>query len=253
MKPMFQDKTVLITGAAAGIGRAIAQAAAAEGARLVLGDIDLEALQATAASLRAGGAAVVAAGCDVRRQADLDALVAQGVRELGPLDTVFANAGVLGSPSELWKIPEAQFAQVMEINVMGCWRTLRAVLPGMIERRSGTVVATASAGGLIGAPGLSAYVASKHAVVGLVRTAALEVAAHGVRVNALCPGMTDTAMLDRVANEIPGLRESLMSMNPSGRVGRPDEVARAALWLASDQSTFVTGHPLVIDGGFLAQ
>ena len=253
MKPMFQDKTVLITGAAAGIGRAIAQGAAAEGARLVLGDIDLEALLATAASLRAGGVSVVAAGCDVRRQADLDALVDQGVRELGPLDTVFANAGVLGSPSELWKIPEAQFAQVMEINVMGCWRTLRAVLPGMIERRSGTVVATASAGGLIGAPGLSAYVASKHAVVGLVRTAALEVAAHGIRVNALCPGMTDTAMLDRVAKEIPGLRESLMSMNPSGRVGRPDEVARAALWLASDQSTFVTGHPLVIDGGFLAQ
>lgn len=253
MKALFQDKTVLITGAAAGIGRAMALGAAEEGARLVLGDVDAQALNATVAELRGRGATVFAATCDVRRQADLDALVADGEREAGPLDTVFANAGVLGSPSEVWKIPEAQFAAVMDINVMGCWRTLRAVLPGMVERRRGTLVATASAGGLIGAPGLSAYVASKHAVVGLVRTTALEVAAHGIRVNALCPGMTDTAMLDRVADEIPGLRESLMSMNPSGRVGRPDEVARAALWLASEQSTFVTGHPLVIDGGFLAQ
>lgn len=253
MKALFQDKTVLITGAAAGIGRAMALGAAEEGARLVLGDVDAQALNATVAELRGRGATVYAATCDVRRQADLDALVADGEREAGPLDTVFANAGVLGSPSEVWKIPEAQFAAVMDINVMGCWRTLRAVLPGMVERRRGTLVATASAGGLIGAPGLSAYVASKHAVVGLVRTTALEVAAHGIRVNALCPGMTDTAMLDRVANEIPGLRESLMTMNPSGRVGRPDEVARAALWLGSAQSTFVTGHPLVIDGGFLAQ
>lgn len=253
MKALFQDKTVLITGAAAGIGRAMALGAAAEGARLVLGDIDAQALEATAAELRARRATVYAAICDVRRQADLDALVANGERAAGPLDTVFANAGVLGSPAEVWNYSEEQFATVLEINVMGCWRTLRAVLPGMVARKRGTVVATASAGGLIGAPGLSAYVASKHAVVGLVRSTALEVAAHGIRVNALCPGMTDTAMLDRVASEIPGLRESLMSMNPSGRVGRPDEVARAALWLASDQSTFVTGHPLVIDGGFLAQ
>lgn len=253
MQPQFQDKTLLITGAAAGIGRAMAQAAAAEGARLVLGDIDAAGLESTAAALRASGARVYAARCDVCRQADLDALAAAGERELGPLDTVFANAGVLGSPSEVWKVSEEAFARVIEINVMGCWRTLRAVLPGLVARKRGTIVATASAGGLIGAPGLSAYVASKHAVIGLVRTTALEVAAHGIRVNALCPGMTDTAMLDRVATEIPGLREALMTMNPSGRVGRPDEVARAALWLASEQSTFITGHPLVIDGGFLAQ
>ena len=253
MTLMFQDQTVLITGAAAGIGRAMARAAAAEGARLVLGDIDAAGLEATAAELRDAGATVHAGLCDVRRQSDLDALVAQGECAVGTLDTVFANAGVLGSPSEVWNYPEDQFAAVIEINVMGCWRTLRAVLPGMVARKRGTLVATASAGGLIGAPGLSAYVASKHAVVGLVRTTALEVAAHGIRVNALCPGMTDTAMLDRVASEIPGLREQLMSMNPSGRVGTPEEVARAALWLASSQSSFITGHPLVIDGGFLAQ
>ena len=128
-----------------------------------------------------------------------------------------------------------------------------AVAARLKTRGESVAVAESSAGGLIGAPGLSAYVASKHAVVGLVRTTALEVAAHGIRVNALCPGMTDTAMLDRVASEIPGLREQLMSMNPSGRVGTPEEVARAALWLASSQSSFITGHPLVIDGGFLAQ
>ena len=253
MKPMFESKTVLITGAGAGIGRAIARAAAAEGARLILGDVDTAGLEQTAADLKRDGHTVFSARCDVRVQDEIGALLSGGEAACGPVDVLYANAGILGSPSDIWTYPEDEFQRVLEINVMGTWRTLRAVLPGMVERQRGTVVATASAGGLIGAPGLSAYVASKHAVIGLARTAALEVAGRGVRVNALCPGMTDTAMLDRVANEIPGLREALMTMNPSGRVGNVDEVARAALWLGSDQSTFVTGHPLVIDGGFLAQ
>lgn len=253
MKPLFEGKTVLITGAASGIGRAIAFAAAAEGARLVLGDVDQQRLEGTVADLKRQGTAVVSAKCDVRVQADIDGLVARGQDALGPLDVVYANAGILGSPIDVWKYPEEEFARVLEINVMGTWRTFRSVLPGMLERKSGTIVATASAAGLIGAPGLSAYVASKHAVVGLVKSTALNVAAQGIRVNALCPGMTDTAMLDKVANEMPGLREALMTMNPMGRVASPDEVARAAVWLGSDQSSFVTGHPLVIDGGLLAQ
>ncbi len=253
MKPMFEGKTVLVTGAATGIGRAIARAAASEGASLVLGDIDPQGLARTADALRSSCKNLYFAACDVRQQSELDALVQDGEKAVGPLNTVYANAGILGSPCDVWRYDENEFRTVLEVNVLGAWHTLKAVLPGMIERKSGTIVATASAGGLIGAAGLSAYCVSKHGVVGLVRTTALEVAALGIRINALCPGMTDTAMLDKVATEIPGLREALMTMNPSGRVGTVDEVANAAVWLGSDKSTFVTGHPLVIDGGFLAQ
>lgn len=253
MKALFTNKTILVTGAASGIGRAIARAAADEGARLVLGDVAAEGLQALATELRDKGTSVHAAVCDVRRQTDIDALVAQGVAALGPLDVVYANAGILGTPGDVWTYAESEFQKVLEINVVGTWRTIRAVLPGMIERKTGSIVATASAAGLIGPAGLPAYVASKHAVVGLVKTTAMNVAAHGIRVNALCPGMVDTPMLDKVAVEIPGLRESLMQQNPMGRVATPEEVAQAAIWLASDRASFVTGHPLVIDGGLVAQ
>ncbi|HKY92712.1 MAG TPA: glucose 1-dehydrogenase [Nevskiaceae bacterium] len=253
MKSLFVGKTVLVTGAASGIGRAIARAAAAEGARLVLGDVAADPLNALVSELADGGTAVFSASCDVCRQSDLDALVARGVAALGPLDVVYANAGILGTPGDVWTYAEAEFQSVLEINVLGTWRTFKAVLPGMLERKSGTIVATSSAAGLIGPAGLPAYVASKHAVLGLVKTTAMNVAAQGIRVNALCPGMVDTPMLDKVAREIPGLRQSLMQQNPMGRVATPEEVAQAAIWLGSDLASFVTGHPLVIDGGLVAQ
>lgn len=253
MNPVFAGKTVLVTGAASGIGRAIALAAAAEGARLVLGDVDRSGLAATADELQRRGSACLAAPCDVRRQQDLDELVQRGTEAFGALDVVYANAGILGSPADVWSYPEDEFLRVIEVNVTGAWRTIKAVLPAMLQRQSGVIVATASVAGLIGAPGLSAYVASKHAVIGLVKSTALNVAARGVRVNALCPGMVDTAMLDKLAVETPGLREALMSSNPMGRVATPDEIAKAAVWLGSGQSSFVTGHTLVVDGGLLAQ
>lgn len=253
MKPLFAGKTVLVTGAASGIGRAIARATAAEGARLVLGDVATDALKALHSELAEGGTPTYSATCDVCRQADLDALVAGGVAALGPLDVVYANAGVLGTPGDVWTYSEQEFQTVLEINVLGTWRTFKAVLPGMLERKSGTIVATSSAAGLIGPAGLPAYVASKHAVLGLVKTTAMNVAAQGIRVNALCPGMVDTPMLDKVAREIPGLRQSLMQQNPMGRVASPEEVAQAAIWIGSDLASFVTGHPLVIDGGLVAQ
>jgi NAD(P)-dependent dehydrogenase (short-subunit alcohol dehydrogenase family) len=253
MKALFAGKTVLVTGAASGIGRAIARAAAAEEARLVLGDVATDALNTLTSEFAAAGTPVFSATCDVSRQADLDALVARGIEALGPLEVVYANAGILGTPGDVWTYSEAEFKTVLEINVLGTWRTIKAVLPGMLQRKSGTIVALASAAGLIGPAGLPAYVASKHAVVGLVKTTAMNVAAQGIRVNALCPGMVDTPMLDKVAREIPGLREQLMQQNPMGRVATPEEVAQAAVWLGSDRSSFVTGHPLVIDGGLVAQ
>ena len=142
---------------------------------------------------------------------------------------------------------------MLEVNLLGIWRAMRAVLPGMIAQRSGSIVATASVAGLVGAGGLAAYVASKHGVVGLVRSVAISVAKTGVRVNALCPGMIDTALLRRLIEVEPSLREGLLALKPMGRLGEVEEIAAAAVWLASQESSFVTGHALAVDGGYVAQ
>lgn len=249
----YLGKTVLVTGAASGIGRAIVMAAAGEGARLILGDIQTDRLSDLAALLKRQGTDVYATHCDVTSTAAVEELVANGSHTLGAIDVAFANAGILGTPGDVWTYSEAEFTKILDVNVTGTWRTLRAVLPGMIERRSGNVVATASAAGLIGPAGLPAYVASKHGVVGLVKSTAMNVAPYGIRVNAFCPHMVDTPMLDKVSDEIPGLRESLDQQTPLGRVATAEEVARSALWLGSDESSFVTGHPLLVDGGLVAQ
>ncbi|MBX9978826.1 MAG: short-chain dehydrogenase [Mycobacterium sp.] len=253
MNERYRGKTVLVTGAASGIGRAIAFAAAREGAGLILGDVQVDRLADTAAELRAAGAAVYYSRCDISRTSDVDELVRRGSDETGPVDVAFANAGVLGIPGDVWTYPEEDFTTILEINVTGTWRTFRAVLPGMIERRRGAVVATASAAGVIGPPGLPAYVTSKHAVVGLVKSTATNVARYGIRVNAICPHLVNTPMLDKVTNEIPGLRDSLDQQTPLGRVATPEEVARSAIWLGSEEASFVTGHPLLVDGGLVAQ
>jgi NAD(P)-dependent dehydrogenase (short-subunit alcohol dehydrogenase family) len=253
MKKLMVDKVVLITGAAMGIGAAIARAAADEGAVLVLGDVAAEALEKTAGELKQSGAKVAWAVCDVRQQSDLDALVAVATERFGAPDIVYANAGVegpLGSPAEC---AEDAFLRVIDINLNGIFRTIKATLPAMTERGSGSIVATASVAGLVGAAGLPAYVASKHGVVGLVRSTAITVAKTGVRVNALCPGMVETALLERLISIDPAIRQGLLALKPVGRLGTTDEIAAAAIWLGSDQSSFVTGHALAVDGGYAAQ
>lgn len=253
MNNRYLGKTVLITGAASGIGHAIAQAAAAEGARLILGDIQVEPLRELVAILQARGTAVHWASCDVSCTDQVDALVAGGEAAVGTVDVAFANAGVLGTPGDVWQCAEAEFQRILDINITGAWRTLRAVLPGMIERRRGNIVVTASAAGVIGPSGLAAYVASKHGVIGLVKSTAMNVAAQGIRVNAFCPHLVETPMLDKVAREIPNLREALNQQTPIGRPATAEEVARSALWLGSDESSYVTGHSLLVDGGLVAQ
>ncbi len=251
--PSLADKTVLVTGAAAGIGRAIACAAGEAGGRLVLGDVAEAGLAETAELLRAAGVDVVAARCDVRSTTDIEALVKRGEDSFGSPDVVYANAGIFMSPVAPWDMSEAAFEAVVDVNLTGTWRTLKAVLPRMVARGSGAVVATASVAGCAGADGFAAYVASKHGVVGLVKSAAISVAKSGVRINAICPGVIDTAMVERLVNDKAEIREALLAMKPMGRMGTPAEVAAAAIWLGSDQSSFVTGHALAVDGGFLAQ
>lgn len=253
MNRTLHAQNVVVTGAATGIGRAIALAAGRDGARLILGDIDATNLAQTAALLEAEGIRCVSRACDVRRQTDIDALIAAGVEHFGAPDVVYANAGILGSPTDVWAQSEAEFMRHIDVNLIGTWRTFKAVLPAMIECESGVLVVTASVAGLIGAAGLAAYVASKHALLGLVKSTALEVAPLGIRVNALCPHMVDTPMLDRLFGDDVALRDTLESMNPMRRNANCEEVAEAALFLGSGRSGYVTGTHLVIDGGHIAQ
>lgn len=248
-----ENRVVLITGAASGIGEAIAKAAAAAGDRVVLGDIDSDRLGALAGELSAQGASVQRRICDVRKMADIDGLIELCRDAFGEPDVLFANAGIEGSLGAPWEASEEEFANVIDVNLMGVWRAMKAVLPAMVERGSGAVVATASVAGLVGAGGLAAYVASKHAIVGLVRSAAISVAKSGVRVNALCPGMVDTPLLKRLEAAVPGFREQLLALKPMGRLGELEEMADAAMWLASEKASFVTGHALAVDGGYAAQ
>jgi NAD(P)-dependent dehydrogenase (short-subunit alcohol dehydrogenase family) len=246
-------RIAVITGAADGIGRGIAERAAREGAQLVLGDSNAQMLAATAEELRSTGAAVEWQACDVRQSAEIEGLVELCRSRFGAPNVLFANAGIEGQLADPWNIAEDDFRNVLDVNLLGIWRAMRAVLPGMIAQRSGAIVATASVAGLVGAGGLAAYVASKHGVVGLVRSVAISVAKTGVRVNALCPGMVDTALLRRLIEVEPALREGLLALKPMGRLGEVDEIATAAVWLASQESSFVTGHALAVDGGYAAQ
>jgi NAD(P)-dependent dehydrogenase (short-subunit alcohol dehydrogenase family) len=249
----LEGRIAVITGAATGIGRGIAERAAREGARLVLGDSNAQALEVTAAHLRETGAAVDWQVCDVRKTLEVGALVELCRTRFGEPNLLFANAGIEGQLTDPWNIAEDDFRNVLDVNLLGIWRAMQAVLPGMIAQRSGSIVATASVAGLVGAGGLAAYVASKHGVVGLVRSVAISVAKTGVRVNALCPGMVDTALLRRLIDVEPSLREGLLALKPMGRLGELDEIAAAAVWLASQESSFVTGHALAVDGGYAAQ
>ena len=253
MPGALEGKVAVITGASAGIGRAMAEIAAREGASLALGDIT-EAGEAVAEALRKKGTKAFFLRTDVRRKQDMDALVARAKSELGAVPTVaFANAGVEGKLAAPWDVTEDDFTRVIDTNIVGVWRTISAVLPGMMAAGEGAIVATASVAGLVGAGGLAAYVASKHGVVGLVKSVAIDAAKSGIRVNALCPGMVETSMVDRLADGAPNFRESLLALKPMGRLGAPSEAAEAAIWLASPAASFVTGHALAVDGGYVSQ
>jgi len=248
----LEGKVALVTGGASGIGRATALAFAREGAHLMVADL-APAGEDTAAQARALGAPAEFVRTDVARQADVDQLVARTMVLYGRLDCAFNNAGVEGVLAPVADYPEEVFERVMRVNLFGVWRCLRAEIPRMIEGGGGAIVNTASVGGLVGAGSFSAYVASKHGVVGLTRCAAIDYAAAGIRVNAVCPGVIDTPMLDRLAAGMPGLQEGLAAMAPMRRLGTPVEIAEAVVWLCSDAASFVTGHTLAVDGGFVAQ
>jgi NAD(P)-dependent dehydrogenase (short-subunit alcohol dehydrogenase family) len=253
MNGPLEGKRIVITGGASGIGRSAALACARDGASVVVADVDGPGSEAVAREIGDAGGTAVAVVCDVTRMADVEALFARASEAFGEVNGAFLNAGIEGRVLPLDEYDEATFRRVLEVNVVGVWNCLRAVVPRMTRSGGGSIVCTSSIAGLVGAGAFSAYVASKHAVLGLMKTAAIETARSGIRVNAICPGVIETPMLDRLAEAREGLVDSLLGMKPMGRLGTAAEVAEAAVWLLSERASFVTGHALVVDGGYVAQ
>ena len=248
----MDQRVVIVTGGSAGIGRASALAFARRGAHVVIADVDVERGESVAAEVRAIGPESLFVSTDVTSPDDVAGLVELCVARFGRLDYAHNNAGIQ-TPSEFTAgCTIDDWNRTLEVNLTGVFLCMRVEIPQMLASGGGAIVNTSSAGGLKGFPGASAYVASKHGVIGLTKSAALEYATSGIRVNAVCPGVIETELVSRVTADDPRLAEQLLAVEPVGRLGAPDEIADAVVWLCSDQASFVTGHALVVDGGQLA-
>ncbi len=258
MPGTLEGKVALITGGASGIGRATALIYAREGAKLVIADMNEDGGQQTAHMIQENGGDATFAKVDVTDAASVEALIGTTVSTYGRLDCAHNNAGISGAgiggvlPTATANYPEARWHQVIAINLTGVWLCMKYEIPQMLKQGGGTIVNTASVAGLVGLPYASAYVASKHGVVGLTKTAALEYAKSGIRVNCVCPGYIETPMTEAGMND-PDRLARMIASEPMGRIGRPEEIGETVAWLSSDASSFVTGHTMTIDGGYFAQ
>lgn len=253
MSGQVDGKIALITGGGSGIGRATALALAREGATVVVSDIVAEGGAETERLVKAAGGQALFVKSDASKAAEVDALINRVVETYGRLDCAFNNAGIEGAMAQTADCSEETWDRTIAINLKGVWLCMRAEIPQMLKQGGGTIVNTASVAGLVGFMGLPAYVASKHGVVGLTKTAALEYAKQGIRVNAVCPGAIQTPMVERLFNAQPQIAEGFTAMEPVGRIGKPEEIAEAVVWLCSDAASFVTGHSMTVDGGLVAQ
>lgn len=254
---MLLDKVALVTGAGAGIGRAAALKLAEEGAKVVVSDVDVDGGKETVSMIEAKGGEAIFVKADISKADEVKALVEQTVRRFGKLDCACNNAGIEGRIVPLAEQPEENYDRIMAVNAKGTFLCLQAEIIQMLRDGGGAIVNVASVAGLIGFPGLAPYVASKHAVNGLTKNAALEYGKQGIRVNAVCPGGIDTRMLDSLAEQLTAgaktSRDMMDPLHPIGRIGEPEEVADLIVWLCSPRASFVTGAIVPIDGGFVAQ
>jgi NAD(P)-dependent dehydrogenase (short-subunit alcohol dehydrogenase family) len=248
----FAGKVALVTGAAGGIGRAIALAFGRAGACVVVADNAVDGGHATAGMIVEAGGKALFVNASVTRAGDVDALIEKAVNYYGRIDCAVNNASLEEASSSLRDSDEAQFDRVMLANVKGLWLCMKRELVQMNAQGSGTIVNVASTAALVGAPTQALYAASMHAVVGLTKSVAAEYAAAGIRINSVCPGAVRTPLLARSFERDPALEAGLKAANPMGRIAEPAEVANAVMWLCSEQSSFVTGHQLVLDGGLTA-
>ena len=244
----MRDKVVMITGAAAGIGLACAEAFAKEGATTIL--VDINKPEAQARKLMDEGYQVIAYGCDVSNTQSVKEMVDWIVATYGRLDAALNNAGIQTPQRPMAEITDEEFDRTVAVDLKGVWNCMRYEIIQMLKQGGGAIVNTSSQGGVTGFPGQAAYIACKHAVIGLTRTAAIDYAAKGIRINAICPGAIRTPMAEELIRRNPDLEKELIRDIPAGRLGKPEEIANAVLWLCSPQASFVDGHALLVDGAF---
>ena len=249
----FHNKVGLITGGSSGIGRATALAFAREGAKVIVASRREDESQETVRLVKEAGSEGLFVKTDVSKEADVKTMVEKTIKVYGRLDFAFNNAGIEQIPTPLAEQTEETFNQITNINVKGVWLSMKYEIPQMLKNGGGAIVNMSSVAGLIGFPGIPLYVASKHAVLGLTRSAALEYAKSGIRINAVCPGAIETDMFERFVKDNEQVRSQVMAMHPIGRSGKPEEIANAVVWLCSDRASFITGQSLALDGGFTAQ
>jgi NAD(P)-dependent dehydrogenase (short-subunit alcohol dehydrogenase family) len=253
MNESFNGKVALVTGAGSGMGLATAKAFAEADASVVLADIQEEAARAAAEQLIADGRKALAIRCDVSDDGQVASMIERTVSSFGRLDVAFNNAGVMQRRVETADISGDEWDRVMAINLRGVWSCMKYELRQMLRQGSGAIVNCSSIGGVIGNPGLAAYAAAKHGVIGLTQSAALEYAARGIRINAVCPGTIKTPMVQSMTGGDSKALAEMVKDEPIGRLGEPEEIAAAVLWLCSPGASFVVGHPLLVDGGYTAR
>lgn len=247
------EKVAIVTGAGYGIGRASALAFAREGAKVIVADISVEGGEETVKMVKDSGGEASFVKCDVSVAKDVEAMVGETIDTYGRLDCAHNNAGIEGPMGPAAELSESDWDSVIGVNLKGVWLSMKYEIPQMLASGGGAIVNTGSIAGLVGFQGLTAYSASKYGLNGVTKVAALEYAQAGIRVNSVCPGVIDTAMVDRLLAEHPEMGAGLTAGTPMGRMGEPDEIGEAAVWLCSDKASFVTGHDMAIDGGFTAQ
>jgi NAD(P)-dependent dehydrogenase (short-subunit alcohol dehydrogenase family) len=251
METTFKNKVVIITGSTFGIGKSAAIAFAQRGAKVVLSDWKQD--EDTLSTIIENGGDAIFVKCDVSAENDVKNLVAETIAKYGRLDFAFNNAGIEGTPAPVTECSNDNWDKTININLKGVWYCMKYQIPEMLKVGGGVIVNNASIAGLVGFGGVPAYVASKHAVVGLTKNVALDYAKQNIRVNAVCPGVIHTPMVDRFTGQDPKVLEQLVAAKPMGRVGQPEEIAETVVFLCSNAASFITGQAIAIDGGWTTQ
>jgi NAD(P)-dependent dehydrogenase (short-subunit alcohol dehydrogenase family) len=248
---IFKNKVALVTGGSFGIGRATAIAFAKNGAKVVVADYIED--DETINEIKKIGGEAIFIKCDVSKNTDVENLIKKTIQQYGQLDFAYNNAGVEGITAITHECTEENWDRTISINLKGIWLCMKNEIPEMLKKGKGVIVNCASIAGIVGFQGAPAYVASKHGIIGLTKTSALEYARRGIRINVVCPGVIKTPMITRSTGNKKDVEDQYAEKEPMGRLGTPEEIANAVIWLCADESSFVTGHELVVDGGWVAQ
>lgn len=251
MTGKLEGKVALVTGGSSGMGRASALAFAREGAKVVVADVAVEGGKETVRKIKEAGGEAIFVKADVSKAAEVEALINKAIETYGRLDCAHNNAGVEGTIASTVDCTEESWDRTINVNLKGVWLCMKYEIPQMLKHGGGAIVNTSSTMGLVAERDVPAYVASKHGVVGLTKAAALEYAMAGIRINAVCPGTIRTPMMERVTGGDPKVEAEFTARLPIGRWGAPEEVAEAVVWLCSDAASFVTGHAMAVDGGWV--